>query len=359
MDRHLASSALRDALEADVRAGLTATPKTLPPKWFYDARGSELFTAITGLPEYYPTRRERAILRAHASDIAALAAPETLIELGSGTSEKTRLLLDALQEAGTLRRYVPFDVDETVLATASAAVAGEYPTIAVHAVVGDFEHHLPLLLTGGRRLMAFLGGTIGNLTPPERAGFLATLAQNMAPRDSLLVGTDLVKDPARLVAAYDDAAGVTAEFNRNVLRVLVREPAPTSTPTRSSTSRCGTPRTSGWRCACDRSESKSCGSWTCRFPLRRERNCAPRSAPNSGPSGSPKSSPPAGSSRWPPGPIRTATTPSGWPPSPAPQPERPESPPTPSVRALRQRADDETAHADRRDDADRRAINDQ
>ncbi len=214
---------MRDALATDVRAGLTATPKTLPPKWFYDARGSELFTAITALPEYYPTRRERAILLANATDIAALAAAETLIELGSGTSEKTRLLLDALQDAGTLRRYVPFDVDETVLAAASAGVVDEYPRIAVHAVVGDFEHHLPLLPAGGRRLVAFLGGTIGNLTPPERTRFLHTLAQVLAPGDSLLIGTDLVKDPARLVAAYDDAAGVTAEFNRNVLRVLARE----------------------------------------------------------------------------------------------------------------------------------------
>jgi len=223
MDRHLAPSALRDALEADVRAGLTSTPKTLPPKWFYDARGSQLFDEITRLPEYYPTRRERAILQAHATDIAALVAADTLVELGSGTSEKTRLLLDALQQAGTLRRYLPFDVDETVLAAASAAVAGEYPGIAVHAVAGDFEHHLPLLPAGGRRLVVFLGGTIGNLLPAQRARFLRTLAQNLAPGDGLLLGTDLVKDPARLVAAYDDAAGVTAQFNRNVLRVLARE----------------------------------------------------------------------------------------------------------------------------------------
>ena len=223
MDRHLAPSASRDALEADVRAGLTSTPKTLPPKWFYDARGSQLFDEITRLPEYYPTRRERAILQAHASDISALVAADTLVELGSGTSEKTRLLLDALQQAGTLRRYVPFDVDETVLAAASTAVAEEYPTIEVHAVVGDFEHHLPLLPAGGRRLVAFLGGTIGNLLPAQRAQFLRTLAQNLAPGDGLLLGADLVKDPARLVAAYDDAAGVTAQFNRNVLRVLARE----------------------------------------------------------------------------------------------------------------------------------------
>ena len=223
MDRHLSPSAMRDALESDVRAGLTATPKTLPPKWFYDARGSRLFEAITGLAEYYPTRRERAILQAHATDIAELAAADTLVELGSGTAEKTRLLLDALQKAGTLRRYVPVDVEETVLTAAGQAVAGEYPSIAVHAVVGDFEHHLPLLPAGGRRLVAFLGGTIGNLLPWQRARFLRTLAGSLAPGDSLLLGTDLVKDPGRLVAAYDDGAGVTAEFNRNVLRVLARE----------------------------------------------------------------------------------------------------------------------------------------
>ncbi len=222
MDRHLPPAAMRDALEADVRAGLSATPKTLPPKWFYDARGSQLFADITRLPEYYPTRRERAILQAHAPEIAELSAADTLVELGSGTSEKTRLLLDALREAGTLRRYVPVDVDQTVLAQSGEAVAGEY-RIEVHAVVGDFEHHLPLLPAGGRRLVAFLGGTIGNLLPAQRARFLRTLASTMAWGDTLLLGTDLVKDPTRLVAAYDDAAGVTAEFNRNVLRVISRE----------------------------------------------------------------------------------------------------------------------------------------
>jgi L-histidine N-alpha-methyltransferase len=223
MDHHLAPSEMRDALAADVRAGLTSTPKTLPPKWFYDARGSELFSAITDLPEYYLTRRERAILEAHATDIAQQCMADTLIELGSGTSEKTRLLLRALQATGTLRRYVPFDVDATVLTTASAEVAEEFPEITVHAVVGDFERHLPLLPAGGRRLVAVLGSTIGNLSPIQRASFLHVLAQGLAPGDGLLLGTDLVKDPARLVAAYDDAAGVTAEFNRNVLRVLARE----------------------------------------------------------------------------------------------------------------------------------------
>jgi L-histidine N-alpha-methyltransferase len=223
LDRHLGPSAMREALEADVRAGLTASPKTLPPKWFYDARGSVLFDEITRLPEYYPTRCEREVLAQRADEIAAITGAETLVELGSGTSEKTRLLLDALTGAGTLRRFVPFDVDESVLTMAADQVVTEYPGTEVHAVVGDFEHHLPLLPRGGRRLIAFLGGTIGNLLPEQRATLLSTLAGTMAPGDALLLGTDLVKDPARLVAAYDDPTGVTADFNRNVLRVLNRE----------------------------------------------------------------------------------------------------------------------------------------
>ncbi|MEX2288878.1 MAG: L-histidine N(alpha)-methyltransferase [Mycobacteriales bacterium] len=214
---------MRRALETDVRSGLTASPKTLPPKWFYDAHGSVLFDEITRLPEYYPTRRERSILTARAAEIAAVSGADTLIELGSGTSEKTRLLLDALREGGTLRRFVPFDVDESVLTMASKSVEEEYPGVEVHAVVGDFEHHLPLLPTGGRRLIAFLGGTIGNLLPEERRSFLSGLADGMRAGDTLLLGTDLVKDPARLQAAYDDSAGVTADFNKNVLRVVNRE----------------------------------------------------------------------------------------------------------------------------------------
>ena len=211
------------ALAADVRAGLAARPRSLPPKWFYDERGSQLFDEITRLPEYYPTECERALLREHAAEAAALTAADTLVELGSGTSDKTRLLLDALRDAGTLQRFVPFDVDESVLRSAGAAIARDYPGVAVHAVCGDFERHLPLLPGGGRRLVAFLGGTIGNLLPPERARFLADLRDGLQAGDALLLGTDLVKDPDRLVRAYDDAAGVTAQFNRNVLHVLVRE----------------------------------------------------------------------------------------------------------------------------------------
>jgi len=223
LDRHLAPDAMRAALERDVRAGLSASPRTLPPKWFYDARGSVLFDEITRLPEYYPTRTERAVLERRAEEIAALTGADTLIELGSGTSEKTRLLLDALTAAGTLRRFVPFDVDESVLTMAGEQVQEHYPGIVVHAVVGDFEHHLSLLPSGGRRLVAFLGGTVGNLLPDERSRFLATLAATLAPGDALLLGTDLVKAPARLLAAYDDAQGVTAAFNKNVLQVIARE----------------------------------------------------------------------------------------------------------------------------------------
>jgi L-histidine N-alpha-methyltransferase len=223
VDVHLESDAMVRALEADVRAGLSATPKTLPPKWFYDERGSQLFDEITRLPEYYPTRAERTILLERADAIATRTGADTLVELGSGTSEKTRLLLDALAGAGTLRRFVPFDVSEETLRSAAAAIAGEYDGIEVHAVVGDFEHHLDQIPTGGRRVVAFLGSTIGNLAPEARAKFLSEVASGLAPGDSLLLGTDLVKDVARLVAAYDDAAGVTAEFNRNVLRVLNRQ----------------------------------------------------------------------------------------------------------------------------------------
>jgi L-histidine N-alpha-methyltransferase len=221
VDLHVTPATLAEALAADVRAGLSAAPKELPPKWFYDDRGSELFDAITRLPEYYPTRAERAVLAARAADVARETGADTLVELGSGTSDKTRLLLDALAEAGTLRRFAPFDVSEATLRGAATAISREYG-IPVHAVVGDFEHHLGRLPGGGRRLVAFLGGTIGNLAPAPRAAFLAELAAGLGPDDALLLGTDLVKEPRRLQAAYDDRAGVTAAFNRNVLRVVNR-----------------------------------------------------------------------------------------------------------------------------------------
>jgi L-histidine N-alpha-methyltransferase len=220
IDVHLGQDELDAALRDDVRRGLTSTPKELPPKWFYDDRGSMLFDEITRLPEYYPTRREREILQAHAADIAEITGADTLVELGSGTSEKTTLLLDALRDAGRLRRFVPFDVCEPVLRDAAATIAARYDGLGVIAVVGDFEHHLDEIPDVGRRLIVFLGGTIGNLVPDERARFLSELAAQLGPDDSFLLGTDLVKDIGRLEAAYDDSAGVTAAFNKNVLAVI-------------------------------------------------------------------------------------------------------------------------------------------
>jgi L-histidine Nalpha-methyltransferase len=223
------------SLRADALAGLTATPKSLPPKWFYDAQGSALFEKITELPEYYPTRAERAILRAVAPEIAALTGATVLVELGSGSSDKTRLLLSALRDAGTLRGYVPVDVSESALAAAGDALAAEYPGLAVHAVVADFENYLGLPSAAGTnaasngeaaagpRLVAFLGSTIGNMVPAEREVFLRRVRARLRPGDTFLLGTDLVKDPAVLVAAYDDSAGVTAAFNKNVLAVLNAE----------------------------------------------------------------------------------------------------------------------------------------
>ncbi|MCU1461308.1 MAG: methyltransferase [Acidimicrobiales bacterium] len=222
VDVHVAPDARRTALEADVRAGLTAQPKTLPPIWFYDERGSQLFDEITRLPEYYLTRAERSILDRHAREIVDVSGADTLVELGSGTSEKTRLLLDAMAGRGRLRRFVPFDCSEEILRVAAKDITDAYG-VEVGAVVGDFHRHLGEIPRHGRRLVAFLGSTIGNLTPVERRRFFTDLDVTMGHDDRLLLGTDLVKDRSRLVAAYDDAAGVTAEFNRNVLRVLNAE----------------------------------------------------------------------------------------------------------------------------------------
>ena len=207
------------SLREDVLVGLTSEPKELPPKWFYDERGSQLFDEITRLPEYYPTRCERAILVAEADAIAAASGADTLIELGSGTSEKTQLLLDT----GRFRSYVPFDVSEEMLQSASDALRREYPSIEVRPVVGDFDHHLDRLPRQGRRLVAFLGGTIGNFKPADRKRFVTDVAAQLDPDEGFLLGTDLVKDVARLEAAYNDGAGITAEFNKNVLAVINRE----------------------------------------------------------------------------------------------------------------------------------------
>ncbi len=223
IDSHLDGTHERSLAE-DVLDGLTRPFKELPPKHFYDARGAELFDRICDLPEYYPTRAERAILEDSAVELAQLTGAVELVELGSGTAAKTRVLLDALYEQGTLERYVPVDVTESMVRDCAEALTREYPGLRVHGVIGDFERHLDRVPPAvGPRIVAFLGGTIGNFPPGSRRRVLREVARLLAPGDHLLMGTDLVKDPLVLEAAYDDAEGVTAEFNRNVLRVLNRE----------------------------------------------------------------------------------------------------------------------------------------
>lgn len=216
----------QSSLADDVLDGLTKPFKELPPKHFYDAVGADLFDQICDLPEYYPTRAERQILELRSGDIARLTGAGELVELGSGTAAKTRVLLDALRDAGTLKRYVPFDVTEGMVRDVATALTEDYDGLQVHGIVGDFErhlHHIPGSEAGVPRIVAFLGGTIGNFTPGSRRGFLRSMAELLGDGDFLLLGTDLVKDPAVLEAAYDDSAGITAAFNRNVLSVLNRE----------------------------------------------------------------------------------------------------------------------------------------
>jgi L-histidine N-alpha-methyltransferase len=220
IDVHLSPDEVRARMRTDAITGLRATPKSIPPVWFYDERGSQLFEEITRLPEYYPTRAERHLLERYAPTIAELSKADTLVELGAGACDKTRVLLSALQEFGTLSTYIPFDVSDEFLRDAASTLSSEYDPLAVHLVIGDFSEHLSEIPTEGRRMIAFLGGTIGNLDPAHRGRFLFDLNCTMSSGDSLLLGTDLVKDRGRLVAAYDDAAGVTAAFNKNVLHVL-------------------------------------------------------------------------------------------------------------------------------------------
>ncbi|HEY2216391.1 MAG TPA: L-histidine N(alpha)-methyltransferase, partial [Solirubrobacteraceae bacterium] len=223
IDSHLDGTSER-SLADDVLDGLTRPFKELPPKHFYDARGAELFDQICELPEYYPTRAERAILEQNAGELALLTQAAELVELGSGTASKTRVLLDALYATGTLVRYVPVDVTESMVRESAAQLTEEYPGLQVHGVIGDFERHLgEVPASVGPRIVAFLGGTIGNFPPGSRRRVLREISALLGTGDHLLLGTDLVKDPAVLEAAYDDSQGVTAEFNRNVLRVLNRE----------------------------------------------------------------------------------------------------------------------------------------
>lgn len=225
MTADLETAAPQNPLAADALAGLWADPPTLPVKWLYDERGSKLFDEITRLPEYYPTRRETAILRARAAEIVAVTEAEMIVELGSGTSTKTRLLLDAFvahwETCATRLRYVPVDVSDEMLAAASEILSVDYPAIDVVPVVADFtEPHMPLPAADGPRLAVFLGGTIGNFSATDRTEFYRRLAGSLSPGDYFLLGADLIKDTGRLVAAYNDKAGVTADFNRNMIEVL-------------------------------------------------------------------------------------------------------------------------------------------
>jgi len=223
IDVHLPPGGPLSGMAADVRAGLTKPFKELSPRYFYDERGSELFEAITELPEYYPTRAERAILERHAAGICATAGrPTTLIELGSGSASKTRVLLDAMDKAGCLEAYAPVDISEQITRDTANAVASEYG-ITVHGLVCDYERDLERMPLSAPRVIAFLGGTIGNFEPAQRASFLARVANLLGPEDHFLLGTDLVKGRDVLEAAYNDSAGITAEFNKNVLNVLNRE----------------------------------------------------------------------------------------------------------------------------------------
>ena len=223
IDVHLAPDWWRTTLEQEVRDGLSAEKRAIPAKWFYDELGSQLFDEITKLDEYYPFRSEREILHARAGEIIAAAGADTLVELGSGTSEKSRVLLDAMADAKTLKRYIPFDVSEEMLRLAAGEIAAAYEGVEVHGIVGDFDRHIPLVPIGGTGMVAFLGSTIGNFAPDARARFVRDVASALEPGGTFLLGTDLVKDPQRLWAAYNDAKGVTEAFNLNMLTMLNRE----------------------------------------------------------------------------------------------------------------------------------------
>ncbi|MEM9489414.1 MAG: L-histidine N(alpha)-methyltransferase [Myxococcota bacterium] len=229
IDERLSITSLLDGtstgstIAVDVLAGLQATPKTLPPKYFYDERGAQLFDAICDTDEYYPTRTEQALLERVAGEIVQEAEPTELVELGSGAARKTRVLLDELTDAVDEARYTPVDISEEMLRESAEALLRDYPSLSVHGVVADYDHHLHLLPEGKRRLIAFLGSTLGNFKHTEAIEFVSSVASGMQDGDRLILGLDLVKSPAVLHAAYNDSDGVTAEFNRNVLNVLNRE----------------------------------------------------------------------------------------------------------------------------------------
>ena len=223
IDVHLNDQDVAQVMAEDVRRGLTSNPKYLLPKYFYDDAGSDLFERITALPEYYLTRTEAALLTSIAQELMDHVDPQELVELGSGSSTKTRLLLEAWKSGQGPRRYVPFDVSSGIVEATAASLQADYPWLHIHGVIGDFERHLDRIPTAiGRRLVLFLGSTLGNLDPPARLDFLVQVGRLLGSGDRLLLGVDLVKDVSVLEAAYNDAAGVTAEFNRNILRVINR-----------------------------------------------------------------------------------------------------------------------------------------
>ena len=221
IDRHLTASGRPETLAEDVRRGLTSSPKYLLPKYFYDDAGSGLFERITETPEYYPTRAEAALLSSVADGLMRTLRPRDLVELGSGSSTKTRRLLDAPTAPSHVRRYIPLDVSEDAVQDAAGCLLKRYPFLTIHAVIADFDRHLSLVpRPDGRRLVLFLGSTIGNLEPAERRRFLSSLRDLLGPEGRLLVGLDLVKERDALHAAYNDAQGLTAAFNRNILAVV-------------------------------------------------------------------------------------------------------------------------------------------
>ncbi|HXA43140.1 MAG TPA: L-histidine N(alpha)-methyltransferase [Candidatus Solibacter sp.] len=213
----------RQDLIDDVRRGLTQSPKVLPPRWFYDERGSDLFEKITELPEYYQTRTEYAILQRHADEIVSRTRAASIVELGAGSCTKSRVLIKAAKGKGTLSTFVPFDISESTIRRAASELVEEYTDLSIYCVTGVFDEHLTQIPRFGTQLVVFLGSTIGNFSAEETRAFLAEVRRLMQPGDFFLLGVDLVKAEASLQAAYDDAAGITAEFNLNLLARINRE----------------------------------------------------------------------------------------------------------------------------------------
>ena len=223
LDVYLDEGTFRSTIAEDVRQGLTGRPKSLPAKYFYDSTGSALFERITRLPEYYLTRAEESLAASIVPELMHRVCSREIVELGSGLSTKVRRFLDARNGSAPVARYLPFDVDAGSIEVSTADLMKEYPYLDVHGLIGDFGRHLAHVPSPmGRRLVLFLGSTIGNLEPSERLDFLVQVRQLLTSDDRLLLGLDLVKDPVVLEAAYNDSAGVTAEFNRNILGVVNR-----------------------------------------------------------------------------------------------------------------------------------------